>query len=452
MNIQAKIHVRFLPLLLVVLLALPAHALPRFTLAAGSRCSNCHVNPQGGGLRSSSGWYMMNTTSAGMVGWDKLGLPGLHKVQSNTFFDDRLTLGGDFRLQAARQGIPTVQDDGSSKLPPWTWIPMQLNPGAEFKFTKTVQVVASINAMGFYFPDDVYPGRSNYDAWIRWTPQRDAPDPVEAPPPANDATPSGDDDFDAPLEAPAAKSSPQIGLPSLRVGVLQPSFGIRHDDHTLWIRGNAFNRKTPIMPPNYNDLGAELTWEGVHWLSVDVGGFWPRNFSAARFGEVPSTTVDSATGVSPAQQKEAALKKPMGSARVTFWPRIDSVGVNFWAGASALYTPNFFMQGGHFGVGKTYWGSLIAEVTHSRDDVLQQARYAWLLQADYPIVEWLTAEARYEQAHATPDAGATQDLQAVVVGLQWLPVPMLELRPEYRYLDTNSFRFAQYSLQIHVFY
>ncbi len=435
-------------------IALPAQALPRYTLDAGSRCSNCHVNPQGGGLRSNSGWYMMNTVTAGMVTWDKLGLKSVHEAESNTFFDGKLTLGGDLRIQEARLGRPTIDDAGVTSVPDRMWVPMQMTPAAEVKVSKTVQVTASVNLAGIYYQSvmgsSIYPGQSNFDGWIRWTPERTVPAAAAAEP-APVAEASGkvsDDDFDAPaVEEP--KVEPPVGLPSVRVGMIQPSFGIRHDDHTLLIHGSAANLRQPVLPAFYNDLGMEVNWEGIHWLSVDAGAFWPRNFSDARFGSAPTGTA--------LRNRDDAASSPMGSARVTVWPRIDSVGINFWAGASSMFTQNFNIEGGHFGIGKTYWGSIFAEVTHSRDDILALTRNAWLVQADYPIKPWLALEARYEASQATTDASAsaaakTTDVQAVVGSVQWMPLPMIELRPEYRYIDTSLYRMAQYTLQVHLYY
>ncbi len=438
---------RLLQSLVVVALfaiALPAQALPRFTLDAGSRCSNCHVNPQGGGLRSNSGWYMMNTTSSGMVTWDKLGLKIVHEAESNTFFDGRLTLGGDLRIQEARLGRPVINDAGITTVPDRMWVPMQMTPAADLKIVKTVSATASVNLAGVYYQtvmgSSIYPGQSNFDGWIRWAPERSAPAVVEtkAAEPAEGA--AGADDFDAPPPEAPAVAEPPVGLPSVRVGMVQPSFGIRHDDHTMLIHGSAANLRQPVLPAFYNDLGGEVNWEGLHWLSIDAGAYWPRNFSEARFGTMAS------------QNKTDAAGKPLASARVTFWPRIDSVGMNFWAGASAMYTPNFAIEGAHFGVGKTYWGSVFAEATHSRDDTLALSRYAWMVQADCPVKPWLALEARYETSHAEADSGKITDAQAVVAGVQWIPFPMIELRPEYRFLDTTAYRMAQYTLQVHLFY
>ena len=427
------------------LCALPALALPRYTLDAGSRCSNCHVNPQGGGLRSNSGFYMMNTTSMGMVTWDKLGLQSVHENQSNTIAG-RVTIGGDIRIQEARLGRPVLDDTGVTTIPDRLWVPMQATPGVNVKITDTLSATGSINLAGLYYQQvmnsSIYPGQSNFDAWIRWAPERSpvATAPV-APEPAGDATPTvTEDEFDAVPAAEPAAVEPPVGLPSVRLGMIQPSFGIRHDDHTLLIHGNAANLRQPIFPAFYNDLGAEVTWEGLHWLSIDAGAYLPRNFSEARFGTKTS------------DNKTTASTQPLASARVTFWPRIDSVGVNFWGGASSLYTPNFDMEGAHVGVGKTYWGSLFGEFTRSRDTTLGENRWAWLVQADYPIKPWITLEARYEQSHTAKDSGTVKDAQAVVAGVQWMPLPMLELRPEYRYLATSDYTMAQYTLQVHLYY
>ena len=39
-----------------------------------------------------------------------------------------------------------------------------------------------------------------------------------------------------------------------------------------------------------------------------------------------------------------------------------------------------------------------------------------------------------------------------VAGLEFFPVPYMEIRPEYRLVDTFDYRFGQATLQVHLFY
>ena len=39
-----------------------------------------------------------------------------------------------------------------------------------------------------------------------------------------------------------------------------------------------------------------------------------------------------------------------------------------------------------------------------------------------------------------------------VAGVEFFPLPGVELRPEYRLIDTLDYRFGQATLQVHLFY
>ena len=186
--------------LVVVLLSIaaslglsPAYALPRMTLMSGNRCSNCHVNPQGSGTRNEFGYMTM--AQNGAVTWGKLGWQSFHELSDNRLMDGRITLGMDLRTQMAKFGVPQWAENPTTKLiekqdPSRLVIPMQQQFGASVKITETLSVAGSVNLAHFF---RAYSGQSPYDAWLRF-----APDPE---------------------------------LPSIRVGMIQPSMGIRHDDH-----------------------------------------------------------------------------------------------------------------------------------------------------------------------------------------------------------------------------
>ena len=60
-------------------------------------------------------------------------------------------------------------------------------------------------------------------------------------------------------------------------------------------------------------------------------------------------------------------------------------------------------------------------------------------------------EARAERA--TSELGSqTAETRALVAGLQFEPLPFVELRPEYRYLVTDDYTLGQYTLQLHLFF
>lgn len=381
-------------------LSLPASALPRFSLTAGSRCSNCHVNPQGSGLRTDLGWYAMNRVGA--VTWDKLGLKSLHELESNSFWDGKIVVGVDSRYQFARKSPDITQPDGKVALPDHVLIPMQLAPGVAFMPVPSVTAQAQVNIAGWYGEHLTeqrfhYIGQTHWDAWLRW--------------------------------------APGLTLPYVRAGVLQPSVGVRHDDHTIQSRANAFAPKQPLLAPYWNDLGVEVGYEGKHWLNVELAAFSPSNLA----NSVGNTFIaDNALG---------------WSGRLTLWPRLEDFQVNGMLGGSVLGAGNFRMEDVFVGIGKSYWGSLIGEFTHSSagTDAARRRTFSGTLIAAYPFREWLTLEGRVERSIARQlDRRAKTD--AYVVGVQFMPIPFVELRPEYRYIRTNDYTAAQYTMQLHLYF
>src|SRR5437588_5704260 len=93
-------------LTLAVLLAAGAHAEPYLAVAQGLKCSQCHVNPTGGGLRNAFGNVFAQTQ-----------LPA-HRVDTGSDvwagqLSRYLALGADLRFDAQAQQVPhskTLED------------------------------------------------------------------------------------------------------------------------------------------------------------------------------------------------------------------------------------------------------------------------------------------------------------------------------------------------------
>ncbi len=366
-----------------------AQALPRLTLTTGARCSNCHINPQGSGARNAMGFY--STAANGMVTWDKLGWQKFHDLNDPSMLDGKLEIGGDLRLQMAKLGAPRWDAAGKIVDPSRMFIPMQDQVGVNYKALPWLSIAASFNPIGFV---KSYQGQSLYDGWVQ--------------------------------------IQPSVELPRLRVGMLQPGFGVRYDDHTLMIRRNPYALGTPILPPNYADLGAELAYEGLHWLSLDVSAVRATNLHLAN----PDAVADG----------KLAL-----SARATLYPQIEDLGINTWLGGSVLRADKLTMYGTHIGIGKSYWGTIMAEgvwtqVAYGRET------FATMLQVDHPLKEWLVLSGRWETGTGRMPGMAQADAQSYVAGIQFIPFPNIELRPEYRFLKTNTYLLAQYTLQLHAWF
>ena len=244
-------RLRLLCLLGITLFATDALAVPRLSLTAGSPCATCHENPTGAGLRTLIGFETMHATAAAkwksadsMTGRPlEQSLGNLLKgMKSNQFFDDRLGLGYDLRLQWAHLGRPRQVIDETGKktieIPKMRVIPMQIAPYARIKLTDWLKAYGGFNVGPKTFRGEVcnphYRGQQCFDAAIQ------------------------------------AKAAPGL---MIRGGMIQPSIGIRHDDHTIMIRGDASDRQTPIIPPNYAEWGGEVSYQPVSWFRVEGGAF-----------------------------------------------------------------------------------------------------------------------------------------------------------------------------------
>lgn len=422
---------RLLALLATLLAAGAAQALPRMSLTAGSPCATCHVDPTGGGMRNEVGWGAMN--HVGALKWDQVGLGAFHDVQSNTYLDGLIAFGFDIRLQWARFGRPVleVDEDGGERVvePELSFIPMQFQPYLAVSPTEWMTLYGSFAVGPETFDgkicDPVYPGQSCFFASVH----------VE----------------------------PGPGLPGVRAGMIQPSIGVRHDDHTMLIRGDAFNRRRPLIPPNYGEYGAEVNYQPRSWFRSEVGLFGTMH-------------IDEALNDS----RETADLWPVAYlGRVTFLPRIELGGaaapaaaeeedpfgddfdaepapvappyaLNTWIGTSGFGSGDFYLINGYLGVGGHEGWTAFFELSHSgRTD--DWSTLNGMLMATYAPWAWLVVEARAERA-ATERAGQEHVTWQYVGGLQFFPIPWLEVRPEYRLVHDDEFLFGQATVQIHMFY
>ncbi len=384
---------RRLPLLTLLLLMAAAgsarlSALPRFSLLTGTRCSACHFNPQGSGLRNELGWSTMN--QVGAISPSSLGLDSLYASETNSFLDGLFTLGLDARLQWVKTGRPPVTERRT--------IPMQLSPYLAFSPSEQLHVFGTYNAGPIR-----YPGQTSFDAQVLY--------------------------------------QPDITLPAIRAGFIQPSISIRGDDHTMFTRRDAAS-PSPVylLAPNYNELGGELVYEGQHWLTLNVGVFSAHNLHKA------IAAVDST--------------KPSFSARAVFWPQLLDQGINMELGASILTNGPFKMINAFGGFGLAdkatiYVEGMFAQNPEEIDPTSSRTREIrnMMVQGSYQLWQWLALEWRYEWGQTEyPTEGPSYRAQSFIVGAQFFPIPYLEIRPEYRYFQNADYLMGQYTVQVHAFY
>lgn len=389
-----------------------ARALPRMSLTAGSPCATCHVSPQGSGARNDIGWGMaldmaLHTPKA------------FTKLETNGFADGKVMLGIDTRLQIARMGKPTADPNASPTdamfsgytpgiKPDMLVIPMQMQPYLTATPFDWLVVSGSYNVST---TKSQYPGQSPWDAQV------------------------------------IIHASPMA--PTVRLGMIQPTIGIRHDDHTMLLRADAMDPRRPLVPAGYAEWGGEVSWQPKSWLRADAGAFLNRNMR----------TASQAREADPVRASSDGLG---WNARLMTLPQLMDMGLNSWAGVSAMGTGDLLLLNGFVGVGKDGLGSLQLEASRSTGaDGYHTLAFMGL--ASWNFKEWLVFEARLEQARADADlaaghkAGSTRQL---VLGAQFFPLPYLEIRPEYRLIRStrttsaakDEYILGQYALQVHVYF
>ncbi|MCS6966626.1 MAG: hypothetical protein NZ473_07665 [Candidatus Kapabacteria bacterium] len=371
----------------------PVRAIPTFTLLTGNRCIACHVSPTGGGLRSELGWYTMH--DVGILQWHQLGFEWLEQWwqrQGNSFWGGRLLLGVDARLQGFQSHNPTLQ-------PRWRLFPMQGALHIGMQPIKAVSAEATLNGGRLIFPGQQ-----------RW---------------------SGSITF-----------QPLPGLPQLRAGFFQPAVGLRYDDHTMLVRrlpGARYDspQETYLLAPNFAQWGAHLQWFSLPWLSLTVGAF--------RAGALADVRLRSPTG----QNSLTAAFQPVWNGHL--WVAPSTTPWTFSLGASWLGNRDFALWNAFAGAGWIDRFAIWAEASSLRTPVLRRRTLTaeasfWLWNAVLPYL-------RVEHGVVTEPAFTTIPYTTqLALGAQLFVLPFVEVRPEYRWADTEAYRSGRVAVQLHVFY
>jgi hypothetical protein len=386
----------------VLLLAQPCQAVPLFSLMTGTRCSVCHFNPHGGGLRTELGWEMMNYT--GLFQWG----PQDSNAVSNGLLNNMVYPGGDARFQLVR-----VSQTNQELL-----IPMQLSTSLGFVPNHQVALYTDINWASVYVRSQesklmdlfgttsgLYPGETDYDLTLQY--------------------------------------QPDITLPSIRVGMIEPSISILQDDHTSFTSMDAYNNIT-LIPPYYNEVGGELTYEGLKWLTVNAGVFNAKNLAQ----------IDPTIGT---VSSSFDFSHPTVSGRVVLWPQLLDEGINGEFGGSVLVNGSFKMLNGFGGIGLADKATFFLEGLYAKDAANKIIRNFSII-GNLKLTDWLIWEWRYDWGMTEVDPSVSLGYATgFLAGFEFFPLPYIEIRPEYRVTDINPFygtgtHTGQWTAQVHFFY
>jgi len=389
---------KFLILSFFVLLVVVFHmtSRPQYSIlqSFGTDCSGCHFNTQGGGVRTPGGWMSRNAIST---------LPGDWMTDiftTNAWFDDKLYVGMDTRLQWAKWPAPGQGEDVPIGTTEYNFMAMQVTPYLVVQPFEWLAFEGQYNIAYDLYEDKRYIGQNPFAASMVLMP--------------------GD------------------GLPKLRVGYFQPPMSMKWDDHTLLSHQFYGARgRRPVIPDDYAELGGQIDYEhyfsDLGSLSLSAGGFSSNNM--AQFANTVDSNTISMVG------------------RFMISPQID------WDFTTFL-TGNGFINGDYYIASLSLgWGladnySLILEYSDMEKKDIQRA-ITLLGEFTYQITEsilpFVRAERQLTRESNQPAANYTNQ---VVLGAHINILPYFDLLPEYRIVDREWIDgyHSQFAFQIHIWY
>lgn len=374
--------------IILFLLSIPLYPRPQYTMLTGNRCINCHTNYQGGALRNELGIYSRSS----FFSLDNRTNEFIDKLtQFSSQFDNKLRYGADFRVQSAKLGSPS-----QSKRE--TFI-MQATPYLFIKPFQWLEIYGSYN-----LNPRIYENQSRYITFINF--------------------------------------KPDINLPELKIGNIKPSIGNQYDDHTLLIRQIAGPLKaTPILPPDYSELGFELSHDYNKIFNTHFGIFKTDNISKIKLNNKSIVNIKSIAKL----------------IRVAFNPRFQSNQINTNFGASYYFSNDFFMTNIFLHLGWTDNLSFISEYLIAENKNLIKIN-SYFIEFLYHLYESADINFRYEKASSnysfnTPNITQYQTNQ-YVFGMNLYILPFIEIRPEFRIYDRQFVEgyHSQWTFQIHFYY
>lgn len=232
----------------------------------------------------------------------------------------------------------------------------------------------------------------------------------------------------------------------IKVGTFVPNFGIKHDDHTAYIRGGDYGllfSKGTIQGLIYNPLYMET--------GIEVGA----NLSDELF-------ISGSVGKSKANSIFST--DPTWTSRVEFTPSIEDI--NLLVGGSFASTKNKIfdsqtgvisvlptqLYGGFAGIGINRF-TLMGEYDIAKDYLGNGIKSnAMMIEAAYQLFTGLEAVVRYDKFD--PDNSTANDsFSHLIFGLEFFPYSFIELRPQFRINkhETNG-EANSFVLQFHFWY
>lgn len=407
---------KILLIVFLTLLAVGFHltSRPQYSIlqSFGTNCSACHFNVQGGGVRTQGGWMSRNGISL---------LPGdfiNSTLTGNTFFDGNLLLGMDSRLQWAKWPAPGQGSTVPVGTTEYNFMAMQLTPYILITPFEWLSLEAQYNVAYELYTDKRYVGQNPFMA--------------------------------------SAVIKLSNDIPQLRLGYFQPTMSMKWDDHT--ILGHQFyggKGRAVVKPDDYAELGAQLDYEAISWLSLSAGAFSSNNLAQFQVKQL----IDPSMANLPIQDSHFKTVNLVDSNTVSLSGRAMispelGLGLTSYFGGGFLLNGDYYVSNLFMGIGMSDKWALLAEFTdHGKKD--SRRAISWLGELTYQVSESVLPFIRAErQTTREVNLKDVYYVNQLVLGAHIYILPYFDLLPEYRIVDREHIDgyHSSIAFQIHIWY
>ena len=354
----------------------PASGIPRFAVKNGTTCSTCHVSPTGAGLRNDYG--------VSIFSMDELPLGKGMKLTDEDYsgmLGDHVRLGADFRLQM----LSYSQGDTTRKT---AVFPMQGDVYAYVNVSRAVKV---------YYKLDLIRGSPEF-----WT---------------------------------LLSVLPHDGY--VKLGRKIPTYGLRFDDHTSFVRGGNIRRTHG------------LTKEGMPFSPLrQMPGIVEIGLNLSDFFLTGSVSNGYALGTDPGYGFFESLSDKNFTGRVEFSKSVGNL--NSMAGASVMKEGDFSMQGafGGLSLNRFTW---VGELDLAKNWVAGVTSLASYSELCFEPVQGICLLAKYDFFDQDINLKG-KALTRYTVGFELFPFSFLEVKAQARFTRVAGAEESpqpEYLLQFH---